>query len=303
MQITPPPLPSPGVPGEGEQTNTATAAAWDDALLANPHTVADKRRRVQRMFAAIAPSYDINNRLHSLWMDQRWRRTAVKLATVKPTDRVVDVACGTGDLSLKFFYVLWRIIADAAFISGKSQNAYPAIGQVTGIDFTFEMLVAAKQKYPTFTSGPPPWYGARTPIAYVNGDAQALPLADQSADVVSIAFGIRNVADPAAALREFHRVLRPGGRVIILEFSLPTNPILRGLYNFYFRKILPRTATLISGDKTGAYKYLPESVCTFIGREQMMTMMRDAGFTNVEQHPMTFGVCVCYRGVKATTSS
>jgi demethylmenaquinone methyltransferase/2-methoxy-6-polyprenyl-1,4-benzoquinol methylase len=99
-------------------------------------------------------------------------------------------------------------------------------------------------------------------------------------------------------MREFHRVLRPGGRVIILEFSLPTNPVLRGLYNFYFRKILPRTATLISGDKTGAYKYLPESVNTFIGRPQMVEMLTTAGFTQVEQFPMTFGVCVCYRGIK-----
>ena len=106
----------------------------------------------------------------------------------------------------------------------------------------------------------------------------------------------RNVQDVPTALKEFHRILRPGGRVIILEFSLPTNRILRAMYNFYFRQILPRTATLISGDKTGAYKYLPESVNTFIGREQMMTMMRDAGFVDVQQFPMTVGVCVCYRG-------
>src|SRR5207253_9937391 len=142
--------------------------------------------------------------------------------------------------------------------------------------------------YPSF--GPYP--------EFINADAQSLPLPDACADVVSIAFGIRNVADPAAAIREFHRVLRPGGRVIILEFSLPTNALLRGLYNFYFKKILPRTATWISGDKTGAYKYLPQSVNTFIGREQMMAMLRDAGFVDVKQLPMTFGVCVCYRGVK-----
>src|SRR5207302_2393801 len=134
-------------------------------------------------------------------------------------------------------------------------------------------------------------------ITYVNGDAQALPLPNACCDVVSIAFGIRNVADPAAAVREFHRVLRPGGRLVILEFSLPTNPLLRGLYNFYFRKVLPTTATLISGDKTGAYKYLPESVNPFLGRRQMTDLMRGAGFERVEQFPMTFGVCVCYRGV------
>jgi demethylmenaquinone methyltransferase/2-methoxy-6-polyprenyl-1,4-benzoquinol methylase len=135
-------------------------------------------------------------------------------------------------------------------------------------------------------------------LTWVNGDALSLPLSDQSADVISIAFGIRNVQDVPTALKEFHRVLRPGGRVIILEFSLPTNPILRALYNFYFRKILPVTATLISRDKTGAYKYLPESVNTFIGRQQMMQMMCDAGFEQVEQFPLTFGVCVCYRGLK-----
>ncbi len=243
---------------------TATdPSAWNDDLLRNPHAVADKRRRVQKMFAAIAPSYDLNNRLHSLWMDQHWRRKAVKLAGVKPGDSVVDVACGTGDLTIAF---------------GNKVGSDHAIG----IDFTYEMLPIARQK---------------SRSRFLNGDAQCLPLPDACADVVSIAFGIRNVADPALAIREFRRVLRPGGRLIILEFSLPTNPVLRGLYNFYFRNILPRTATLISGDKTGAYKYLPESVNTFIGREQMIGMMRDAGFGDVQQFPMTFGVCVCYRGV------
>lgn len=269
--------------------------AWNDALLRDPHHVRDKRQRVQRMFAAIAPSYDLNNRLHSLWMDQRWRRKAVKLATLKPLDDVVDVACGTGDLTLEFFRGLVRSTNDPF-------DGNPALrrGQVIGIDFTYEMLPLARAKSNfVLNNGWGDRLGdAEGTIQFINGDAQSLPLPDGSADVVSIAFGIRNVQDPAAAIREFRRVLRPGGRLIILEFSLPTNAALRGMYNFYFRQVLPRTATLISGDKTGAYKYLPESVNTFIGREQMMGMMRGAGFAEVEQHPMTFGVCVCYRGVK-----
>jgi demethylmenaquinone methyltransferase/2-methoxy-6-polyprenyl-1,4-benzoquinol methylase len=247
---------------------------WNDQLLADPQSLADKPRRVQRMFAAIAPSYDLNNRIHSLWMDQLWRKEAVRIAEVRPGDHIVDVACGTGDLSLKF------------------AAAHPA--SVTGIDFTFEMLPLAKSKaiHSQLTTR-----NSQLPT-FLCGDALALPLPDQSADIVSIAFGIRNVADPAAALREFHRILRPGGRLVILEFSLPKNPLLRALYNLYFRHILPKTATLISGDKTGAYKYLPESVNTFISRQRMIEMMRQAGFTDLLQRPMTFGVCVCYRGVK-----
>ena len=243
--------------------------AWNQELLRNPHAVADKRSRVQRMFSAIAPSYDINNRLHSLWMDQSWRKRAVKIATVRPEDTVIDVACGTGDLAIRF---------------ARSAKA------VVGVDFTYAMLPIARSKSQIADR--------RSQVQYINGDALALPLPDASADISSIAFGIRNVIDPAAAIREFHRVLRPGGRVIILEFSLPTNGLLRGAYNFYFRRILPRTATLISGDRTGAYRYLPESVNTFIGREQMMGMMTQAGFAEVQQFPMTFGICVCYRGVK-----
>jgi demethylmenaquinone methyltransferase / 2-methoxy-6-polyprenyl-1,4-benzoquinol methylase len=274
------------------ETSTKPEAAWDEALLRDPHAVADKRSRVRRMFAAIAPSYDLNNRLHSLWMDQHWRSTAVKLADVQRTDVLVDVACGTGDLTLK--------LADRLVeVYNHNAGSYPLVpprDQVFGIDFTYEMLPLARQKALEW-----PVRGARAfnmnQIAqWLCGDAAALPLPDSSADVVTIAYGIRNVAEPAAAIREFRRILRPNGRLLVLEFSLPSNPILRGLYNFYFRKVLPRTATLISGDTSGAYKYLPESVNTFIGRPQMMQMMRDAGFEQVQQFPMTFGVCICYLG-------
>jgi len=253
-----------------------TSAAWDESSLRDPHHVADKRGRVQRMFAAIAPSYDLNNRLHSLGLDQLWRRRAVRLAGLKAGERVVDVACGTGDLTLKFGRALEKL--------GANREQTP----VLGVDFTYEMLPIAVRKA-----------AARGSAArFINGDAQGLPLAEGCCDVVSIAFGIRNVQDPARAMREFVRVLRPGGRVIVLEFSLPENRVLRGMYNLYFRKILPKSATWISRDRSGAYKYLPESVNTFIGREQMMGIMRQAGLGGVRQVAMTFGVCVCYVGVK-----
>jgi demethylmenaquinone methyltransferase/2-methoxy-6-polyprenyl-1,4-benzoquinol methylase len=263
-------------------------AAWTDSLLRDPHHAPDKRQRVQKMFAAIAPSYDLNNRLHSLWQDQRWRGRAVKLAKLRETDVVVDVACGTGDLTIAMAHGLWPNLGDWP----------PARGQAIGIDFTFDMLPLARTKARRFVEGKLSGRTLTTDdyMVWLNGDAQSLPLPDACCDVVSIAFGIRNVQDPASALREFRRVLRTGGRVIVLEFSLPTNRVLRGLYNFYFRQILPRTATWISRDRTGAYKYLPESVNTFITPQKMVQMMREAGFENVEQFPMSFGVCLCYRG-------
>jgi demethylmenaquinone methyltransferase/2-methoxy-6-polyprenyl-1,4-benzoquinol methylase len=241
--------------------------AWsEDELASNPHAAPDKARRVRAMFAAIAPSYDLNNRVHSLGRDQAWRRAAVNLAAVRSGETVLDVACGTGDLSLAF--------------------ARSPAAQVIGVDFTYEMLPIAAGK------------SRQRAIRYVNGDAMSLPLPDASVDVVSIAFGIRNVAEPARAIAEFHRVLRPGGRVIVLEFSTPTNPLLRAGYLFYFRHVLPRTATLISRDRSGAYRYLPRSVDTFLDRSRLIAMLHGAGFTDVTHHPLTFGVAVAYRGVK-----
>lgn len=244
--------------------------AWRTDQLVSPHTAPDKAARVRKMFSAIAGSYDLNNRVHSMWRDQAWRRAAVKMCNVKPTDAILDVACGTGDLSFAF------------------AAAGPA--SVTGLDFTHEMVEIAVAKASELALD--------VPVAFGDGDAMRLPLADASVDVVSIAFGIRNVAEPAVAIGEFYRVLKPGGRVCVLEFSLPTHPLLLWGYNFYFRHVMPRTATLISGDKSGAYKYLPQSVNTFLGREQMVSLLGEAGFGAIKQKAMTFGIAVSYVGLK-----
>lgn len=291
--------------------SSAAEPAWTEGLLVNPHAVGDKARRVNEMFSAIAPSYDLNNRLHSMGMDQHWRKVAVKMAGVRAGDVIVDVACGTGDLTIKF--------AKAVFYANPSRpmsiHGYPTSnkcvwkdfqpggGGVMGVDFTYEMLPLARAKAERtglMIKGPGAFsrLPAQVPMTFVQGDAMALPLADASVDVLSIAFGIRNVSDWGKAIEEFARVLRPGGRLVILEFSLPTNGVMRGLYNFYFRKVMPRTATWISGDKIGAYKYLPESVNTFISRELMQERMAGAGFGEVVARAMTFGICVCYRGVR-----
>jgi demethylmenaquinone methyltransferase / 2-methoxy-6-polyprenyl-1,4-benzoquinol methylase len=287
-------------------------AAWSDADLAkNPHAAADKAKRVQDMFSAIAPSYDLNNRLHSMWRDQAWRKAAVKMANLQGGEDVLDCACGTGDLAMAFRAQLDQL-------AGASQNASKESvaqeGSVAGLDFTYEMLRYAAMKlggksmitradqadenHVADAAGEVSTGDAKPAISWVCGDAMKLPLPDACMDVVSIAFGIRNVAQPEKAIAEFYRVLRPGGRVIILEFSLPTNPVLRGLYNFYFKRIMPHTATLIARDRSGAYKYLPRSVNTFIDRESLQAMMKDVGFAPITLKALTFGVAVLYCGEK-----
>lgn len=236
--------------------------AWSEAELArDPHAAADKPERVRSMFAAIAPAYDLNNRLHSMWRDQAWRRFAVRASGLKPGQTVIDVACGTGDLSLAF--------------------ARAGAGRVIGVDFTIEMLHVARERK------------SHPSITYVQGDAQRLPLADSCADVVSIAFGIRNVQDVDRALAEFRRVLRPGGRLVVLEFCEPRIGVVRWFDNLYCRQIMPRTATWISGDRSGAYKYLPRSVETFLSPEQLRSKVVGAGFAGVRFYPLTLGICGC----------
>jgi demethylmenaquinone methyltransferase/2-methoxy-6-polyprenyl-1,4-benzoquinol methylase len=259
-----PPTPVPGA-----------ATAWTDAELADPHAREDKARRVQAMFAAIARSYDLNNRLHSLWRDQAWRREAVRAAAVKPGEEVLDCACGTGDLTLAF--------------------ARTHAKTVIGLDFTPEMLDLARVKTDRATERGP---GLAATVRYIPGDAQNLPFEDGSFDVVSIAFGIRNVQRPELAVGEFFRVLRPGGRLVILEFDRPGLAPVRWANDFYCGWVMPRTATLISRDRSGAYRYLPRSVGSFMDSVALGRVLERAGFARVERRALTLGVCVRTLGHK-----
>jgi demethylmenaquinone methyltransferase/2-methoxy-6-polyprenyl-1,4-benzoquinol methylase len=238
-----------------------------DDLQRSPHDHEQKAEKVRAMFAAISRRYDLNNRLHSFGRDQAWRRAAVRAASIEVGDRVLDVACGTGDLTL--------LLAKAT----------PAT-EVVGGDFTPQMLDVARRR------------NRHDKIRYVHADAMDLPFEDRSFDALTIAFGIRNVADPAAALREFRRVLKPGGRLVILEFATPKSKIVRTLNAWYTKTIMPVTAGLIARDRTGAYRYLPRSIETFLQPEAMRKALEDGGFRSVSARPMTLGVCVCYRALR-----
>lgn len=248
------------------------APAWTDPELVNPHASAAKADKVRRMFAAIASHYDLNNRVHSLWRDQAWRRFAIRQAQVRPGDVCLDIACGTGDLT--------ELLAKT-----------PA-GKVIGVDFTPQMLDLARVKirrYPQDTQGK---------TSYEEGDAMALRFDSASADVITIAFGIRNVTEPARAIAEFARVLKPGGRLVILEFGRPSFAPFRWFNDFYCGTIMPRTATWISRDRSGAYKYLPKSVGTFMSRQQMIDLLAAHGFEQITARSLTMGICTCYRALR-----
>lgn len=257
------------------QTNPgAGGPAWRGEELENPHARADKAEKVRRMFAAIARSYDLNNRLHAMGLDVWWRRAAVRAAGVRPGDEVLDVACGTGDLTQAF-------------------AALSPAARVIGVDFTEPMLELARVKRRRLEPGVSPR------IEYRWADAQALPFEAGSFDVVSIAFGLRNVQSPEAALGEFARVLRPGGRLVILEFSTPRWAAVRWFNGVYAGRVMPVTATLISGDRSGAYRYLPRSVRTFAGREELSAMVRAAGFSGPVVRELSLGIAGVWAAVRA----
>ena len=265
--------PAPSVAPAPAAVTDASAPAWTETELAELHERDDKAERVRNMFASIADSYDLNNRVHSLWRDQAWRKFAVKQAGVKPGDRCLDCACGTGDLTQAL--------------------AATEASEVIGLDFTQEMLDLAEVKR-TAPKGAPK---NADKITYLQGDAMALPFDDNSFDVLTIAFGVRNVQSPAKAVAEFHRVLRPGGRLVILEFDTPAFPPLRWFNDFYCGWVMPRTATLIARDRSGAYKYLPKSVGAFMSRTALKDLMATTGFNAVTAKGLSLGICVCYRGI------
>ncbi len=250
-------------PIEHEFTEGARPAAESSETEAAEH--------VRELFSSIAPTYDRANHLLSFGLDRRWwRRTAVAFrATLsRPDARVLDICCGTGDLT-------------AALLAERPPNGEP----VTGLDFSREMLRLAEQKY------------AGANVRWVEGDAMALPFPDNSFDLVTSAFGFRNLSNYAAGLREIHRVLRPGGSLGILECNQPDG-VSGALYNLYFRHVLPVAGGWISG-KRAAYEWLPSSVQRFPRPPRMMSLMQDAGFTNCGWDGYFLGAAGLYRGTKA----
>ena len=225
------------------------------------------------MFAGIARRYDLLNHVLSINIDKRWRRLVREsLAEIlaDPKAIVLDVACGTGDLSLEL-----------------QRNAK---ARVVGSDFCRPMLAIAKDKTA----------GAGMSVPYVEGDALNLPFADDSFDAVTIAFGLRNLSNFADGLKELSRLLKPGGRLVVLEFYSPVIPGFRGLFNFYFTRILPRIGGVVSGSQ-GAYEYLPNSVSKFPDQKDLAELISSVGFGSVEYKNLTGGIAAIHSGVKGSS--
>lgn len=232
----------------------------------------DKRpARVAGMFDAIAARYDFLNHLLSAGMDRGWRAHAIRSLRLSGIESMVDVCTGTADVAIT-----------AVTRPGGARR-------VLGVDFSAEMLRLGAKKIRRAK------LAAR--IGLARGDATRLPLPTGSMHAATVAFGVRNVEAPVRALGEMFRVLRPGGRVAILEFSIPPSAIVRALYLPYFRHVLPRIGQLVSGHAT-AYTYLPVSVGAFVPPETMIGMLEGCGFAEVQAIPLTFGVVTLYTAVK-----
>jgi demethylmenaquinone methyltransferase/2-methoxy-6-polyprenyl-1,4-benzoquinol methylase len=248
---------------------------WDRERLESPHTQPDKSSRVRKMFDAIAPTYERVNTVASAGRDAGWRREMVRLTGVEPDDVLVDIACGTGDVA-------------RAFARPAGDQARPR--RIIGVDFSAGMICHAADRAPPGS-------------LFCLADALHLPIGDDQASIATCAFGIRNLQDLDAGLREMYRILRPGGRAVILEFGVPRGRFFGSLYLFYATRVLPVLGTLISRDRTGAYRYLPRSVVSFPGREEVMQALRSAGFADVKAYPLSWGIVSIYLAVKASVAN
>lgn len=238
-----------------------------------PTTSVDKSgQRVKRMFGEIAPKYDLMNHLLSMNTDRYWRWRTVRLVRPSGTDPILDMCTGTGDLAFAFS----RYTGGAA--------------HVIGSDFCPEMLEIAEKKKPKHRHG--------ENIEFIEADAQSLPFENDTFQAVSVAFGLRNVADTDQGLREMVRVTKPGGKVAVLEFSMPTWQPFKAVYGWYFRNVLPRIGQMFARNNSAAYEYLPQSVGEFPQGQVLADRMLVAGCSSVKFFPFTFGVATLYLGVK-----
>ncbi len=242
-----------------------------------PPTVDKSEERIRRMFGEISPRYDFLNHFLSGGTDWYWRWRTVHAAAPRGTAPILDVCTGTGDLALAY----WK----------KGCGQVP----VVGADFTQEMLVIADQK----AAKPQALAKAEgVPLVFLKADTQQLPFGDDQFQIVCVAFGLRNVTDTARGLSEMIRVCQPGGKVVVLEFSLPTNRLLRGMYTWYFRNVLPRIGQLLARNSQAAYNYLPASVAEFPYGEKLGALMKGCGLRTVSFTPLTFGIATLYIGEK-----
>jgi demethylmenaquinone methyltransferase / 2-methoxy-6-polyprenyl-1,4-benzoquinol methylase len=236
-------------------------------------------QRIREMFGEISPRYDFLNHFLSGGTDYYWRWRTVRTAAPAGELPILDVCTGTGDLAVAYW------------------NRTRGQVRVVGSDFTHEMLTLARHK--TAALHRPGSPNGEPAIEFVEADAQRLPFADGLFQIVSVAFGLRNVTNTVEGLREMARVCAPGGRVVVLEFSMPQNAVIGGLYRWYFRNILPRIGQLISGNRQAAYNYLPDSVSEFPWGERLADMMKSCGLERVTWTPLTFGIATLYVGTKA----
>ncbi|MRR58445.1 MAG: bifunctional demethylmenaquinone methyltransferase/2-methoxy-6-polyprenyl-1,4-benzoquinol methylase UbiE [Deltaproteobacteria bacterium] len=232
-----------------------------------------KGKNIREMFSSIAPRYDLLNRLLSLGTDVRWRRAAVSRIRCRNGGQVLDIATGTGDMALAA-----AAVTDASI-------------RIVGVDFCGAMVEIAAAKIAVSEH--------RDKIGLGIASCESLPFRDDTFDSATIAFGIRNVVDRDLGLREILRVLKPGGLLVVLEFSTPRSRLFKTVYHGYFRRVLPAIGGLFSD--AGAYRYLPDSVSEFPNQETFADMLARAGFGNVGRFDLTLGIVTVFEGMKPVT--